>query len=59
MFFFVMEYNVVVLIIHNVSYTAISIKIVTETIVKVYSVGAKRMVGIITDLSHLVVGDPI
>ena len=32
--FFLMEYNVVVLIIHNISYTAISIKIVTETIVK-------------------------
>jgi hypothetical protein len=32
--FFVMEYNVVVLIIHNISYTAISIKVVTETIVK-------------------------
>jgi hypothetical protein len=26
--------NVVVLIIHNISYTAISIKVVTETIVK-------------------------
>jgi hypothetical protein len=32
--FFVMEYNVVVLIIHNISYTAISIKVLTETIVK-------------------------
>ena len=31
---FLMEYNVVVLIIHNKSYTAISIKVVTETIVK-------------------------
>ena len=46
-----MEYNVVVLIIHNISYTAISIKVVTETIVKVYNMGAKRMVGIITDLN--------
>ena len=46
MFFFVMEYNVVVLIIHNISYT-----VVTETIVKVYNMGAKRMVGIITDLN--------
>ena len=44
--FFVMEYNVVVLIIHNISYT-----VVTETIVKVYNMGAKRMVGIITDLN--------
>ena len=34
MFSFVMEYNVVVLIIHNISYTAISIKVVTETIVQ-------------------------
>jgi hypothetical protein len=34
MFFFVMEYNVVVFIIHNISYTAISIKVVTERIVK-------------------------
>ena len=34
MFCFVMEYNVVVLIIHNISYTAISNKVVTETIVK-------------------------
>jgi hypothetical protein len=34
MCFFVMEYNVVVLIIHNITYTAISIKVVTETIVK-------------------------
>ena len=34
LFFFVMEYNVVVLIIHNISYTAISIKVVTETIVQ-------------------------
>jgi hypothetical protein len=49
--FFVMEYNVVVLIIHNIFYTAISIKVVTETIVKVYNMGAKRMVGIITDKS--------
>jgi hypothetical protein len=32
--FFVVEYNVVVLIIHNISYTAISIKVVTETTVK-------------------------
>jgi hypothetical protein len=32
--FFVMEYNVVVLIIHDISYTAISIKVVTGTIVK-------------------------
>jgi hypothetical protein len=32
--FFVTEYNVVVLIIHNICYTAISIKVVTETIVK-------------------------
>ena len=47
-----MEYNVVVLIIHiNISYTAISIKVVTETMVKVYNMGAKRMVGIITDLN--------
>ena len=46
-----MEYNVVVLIIHNISYTAISIKVVTEIIVKVYNMGAKRMVGIITDLN--------
>jgi hypothetical protein len=50
MCFFVMEYNVE-LIIHNISYTAISIKVVTETIVKVYNMGAKRMVGIITDLN--------
>jgi hypothetical protein len=49
--FFVMEYNVVVLIIYNISYTAISIKVVTETIVKVYNMAAKRMVGIITDLN--------
>jgi hypothetical protein len=34
MWVFLMEYNVVVLIIHNKSYTAISIKVVTETIVK-------------------------
>jgi hypothetical protein len=32
-------------------YTAISIKVVTETIVKVYNMGAKSMVGIITDLN--------
>jgi hypothetical protein len=32
--FFLMEYNVVVLIIHDISYTAISIKVVTGTIVK-------------------------
>jgi hypothetical protein len=32
--FFVMEYNVVVLIIHNISYIAISIKVVTETRVR-------------------------
>ena len=32
--FFVMEYNIVVLIIHDISYTAISIKVVTGTIVK-------------------------
>jgi hypothetical protein len=49
--FFGMEYNVVVLINHNISYTAISIKVVTEIIVKVYNMGAKRMVGIITDLN--------
>ena len=49
--FFVMKYNVVVLTIHNISYTAISIKVVTETIVKVYNMAAKRMVGIITDLN--------
>jgi hypothetical protein len=50
--FFVMEYNVVVLIIHNISYTAISIKVVTETIIKkVYNMAAKRMVEIITDLN--------
>ena len=30
----ILLYNVVVLIIHNVSYTAISIKVATETIVK-------------------------
>jgi hypothetical protein len=41
MFFFVMEYNVVELIIHDISYTAISIDVVTETIVKVYNMGAK------------------
>ena len=34
-----------------ISYTAISIKVVTETIVKVDNMGAKRMVGIITDLN--------
>ena len=50
MFFFVMEYNVE-LIIHNISYTAISIKVVTETIVRVYNMGSKMMVGIITDLN--------
>jgi hypothetical protein len=33
-FFFAMECNIVVLIIHNISYTTISIKVVTETIVK-------------------------
>jgi hypothetical protein len=33
-YFFVLEYNVVMLIIHNIFYTAISIKVVTETIVK-------------------------
>jgi hypothetical protein len=50
--FFVMEYNVVVLIIHNISYTAISIKVVTETIkYEVYNMGAKRMVGIILFLN--------
>ena len=32
--FFVIKCNVVVHIIHNISYTAISIKVVTETIVK-------------------------
>ena len=46
-----MEYNVVVLSIQNISYTAVSIKVVTETIVKVYNMDAKRMVGIITDLN--------
>ena len=50
-----MEYNVE-LIIHNISYTAISIKVVTETIVKVYNMGAKRMVGIITDLNKSSIG---
>ena len=34
MFFFAMECNVVVLIIPNISYKTISIKVVTETIVK-------------------------
>jgi hypothetical protein len=38
----------VVLIIHNISYTTISNKVVTETIVKcTLCMGAKRMMGII------------
>jgi hypothetical protein len=32
--FFGIECNVVVLIIHNISYTTISIKVITDTIVK-------------------------
>ena len=48
-----MEYNVVVLIIHDISYTAISIKVVTGTIVKLYNMGAKTMMAlaIIIDLN--------
>jgi hypothetical protein len=53
---FAMECNVVVLIIRNISYTAISIKVVTDTIVKcaIYSiVSAKRTMGIIIVLNKL------
>jgi hypothetical protein len=50
---FVMECNVVVLIIHNISYTTISIKVVTETIIysQMCNMGAKRMMGIIIVLN--------
>jgi hypothetical protein len=50
MLFFLIEYNVVVLIIHNISYTAISIKVVTDNN-QMYNIGAKKMMGIIIDLN--------
>ena len=47
-----MEYNVVVLIIHNISYTAISIKVVTDRDnSQMYNMGTKKMMGIIIDLN--------
>ena len=39
------------LIIHNISNTDISIKVVTEIIVKMCNMGAKRMMGIIIVLN--------
>jgi hypothetical protein len=47
-----MEYNIVVLIIHNISYTAISIKVVTDRDnSQMYNMGTKKMMGIIIDLN--------